>query len=458
MSFFEGFWYNICVLKRKKRESNMKAVNYISILILLVLGSCSSGLYKGMEYDDLYYLPSDKQVTSVQTPVSKPVAEGNLQAAEYYDNIYAADTLVSDEYSNAVEYNNAQSGNNGGSVNNYYFDDYSYTGRLRRFYGNYFYPYWRDPFYSSYSYYDPFSYDPYYDFGYYGGYYGGFYSPWNYGFYSSYYNPFYSYYSPYYSNWGYYSWPYYGGGWGYSNALYNRDYNNSIAYGRRERQSVYSTKWNDRMQPSASSRREGYISKGITTDGSRRTSSGSSKSVTSDPRKPVSTTVNNRQALNAADRKMDQSAAKGTTTTRSTNVTKPEYGTVNRTYTPSYNNPRMSTRPSYNNSRVNTESSGSNYYRSNVRTSPSVSAGETRSVPSYNSSNSYSAPSRRSSGGGSYSSGSNGSYSSRSSSSYGGSSGGGSRGSYSSGGSSSGSSSSSSSSSSSHSSSSGGRR
>jgi len=40
----------------------MKAVNYISILLLLVLGSCSSGLYSGFEYDDLYYLPSDKPV------------------------------------------------------------------------------------------------------------------------------------------------------------------------------------------------------------------------------------------------------------------------------------------------------------------------------------------------------------------------------------------------------------
>ena len=439
----------------------MKAINYIAISLLLVLGSCSSGLYTGLEYDDLYYLPSDRTVTNVQPPVSRQITEGDLIAEEYYDNIYAADTLVSDEYSDAIDYNSVLSENSKGTINNYYLDDYSYSGRLRRFYGNYFNPYWRDPYYFNWgwpsmsfgygypSYYDPFWYNPVYDYGYYGGYY----SPWYYGSYGGYYSPFYSYsYWPYYSNWGY-----------YSNVRY-KDYNSSVAYGRRDRQSVYSTRWNDRVQPSASSRRDGYISKGITTDGVRRSPSTSSTNVTSDPRKTVSTVVNNRQALNAADRKIDATAAKGvnsadskSVTTRSATVSKPEYNTVNRTYTPSYSNPRMSTRPSYNNSRVNSESSGSNSYRNTpVRTSPSVSAGQTRSVPSYNSSSSYSAPSRRSSSSGSYS-GSYGSSSSRSSYSSG-SSGGGSRSSYSSGSSSSGGSSSSSSSSSSHSSSSGGRR
>ncbi|OFY60115.1 MAG: hypothetical protein A2V50_07230 [Bacteroidetes bacterium RBG_19FT_COMBO_42_10] len=431
----------------------MKAVNYISILILLVLGSCSSGLYTGFEYDDLYYMPSDRPVTRIQSPVSRQIAEGDLKADEYYDNIFAADTLVSDEYSNAVDYDNAAvlDGKSGGTVNNYYYDDYSYSGRLRRFYGNYFNPYWRDPFYYSwgmpsmsfgYGYpyysYDPFGYDPFY----YGYGYNSFYYPRSYGFYGSFYSPFYSsYYWPYYNNRGY-----------YSNIHYTRDYNNSIAYGRRERQSVYSTRWNSSVQPSASSRRDSYLSKGTPADGIRRSPSGSTSSVTTDTRKAVSTNVNNQQALNAADRKVDESASKSTTT-RSTTVSKPEYNTVNRTYTPSYSNPRMSTRPSYNNSRVNSESSGSNSYRSTVRTSPSVSAGQTRSVPSYNNSGSYSSPSRRSSSGSS-SSGSSGSSSSRSSYSSG-SSGGGSRSSYSSGSSSSGSSSSSSSSGSSRSSSSG---
>jgi len=82
----------------------MKVSNYISVLALLVLGSCSSSLYTGVEYDDLYYLPSDRPVTVVRTPVNKQIAEGTLKSEEYYDNIYAADTLVSDEYSDAVDY------------------------------------------------------------------------------------------------------------------------------------------------------------------------------------------------------------------------------------------------------------------------------------------------------------------------------------------------------------------
>jgi hypothetical protein len=38
----------------------MKALNYISILALLALMSCTSSLYTGVEYDDLYYLPSEE--------------------------------------------------------------------------------------------------------------------------------------------------------------------------------------------------------------------------------------------------------------------------------------------------------------------------------------------------------------------------------------------------------------
>ena len=59
----------------------MKALYYISGLVLLTLGSCSSGLYVGTEYDDLYFQSSDQPVTQVRTRVSQPVAEGNLQSA-----------------------------------------------------------------------------------------------------------------------------------------------------------------------------------------------------------------------------------------------------------------------------------------------------------------------------------------------------------------------------------------
>src|SRR5512137_1932992 len=121
----------------------MKALYYIIGLALLTLASCSSGLYVGTEYDDLYYQSADQPVTRVQTRVSQPVAEGNLQSGAYYDNIYDNDTLVSKEYTDAVDYNDAL-----GYSDNYYnyYDNYSYAGRLNRFYGNYFSPYWRDPF------------------------------------------------------------------------------------------------------------------------------------------------------------------------------------------------------------------------------------------------------------------------------------------------------------------------
>ena len=149
----------------------MKALYYIFGLALLTLASCSSGLYVGTEYDDLYYQDTDQPVTVVRTRVSQPVAEGNLQSGAYYDNIYASDTLVSKEYTDAVDYNDA-----GGYSDNYYnyYDNYSYAGRLNRFYGNYFSPYWRDPFYSSW--YPSFGFNNYY---------GGF--PYSYG----YYDPFY---------------------------------------------------------------------------------------------------------------------------------------------------------------------------------------------------------------------------------------------------------------------------
>ncbi|HPM18005.1 MAG TPA: hypothetical protein PK288_03445, partial [Bacteroidales bacterium] len=184
----------------------MKAFHCISGVVLLTLASCSSGLYVGTEYDDLYFQSADKPVVRIHSATNQAIVERDLRSDNYYDNIYAADTLVSGEFSNAANYDNAVINNN------YYFNDYSYSGRLNRFYGNYFYPYWRDPFYLmpsfGYSYYglpyySPYYYDPfYYDPFYYG--YGGFYSSFYFG-YGGLYNRFYY---PYY--YGYYS-PFWGG-------------------------------------------------------------------------------------------------------------------------------------------------------------------------------------------------------------------------------------------------------
>ncbi|MZP65714.1 MAG: hypothetical protein GT597_06170, partial [Bacteroidales bacterium] len=85
----------------------MKASNYILGLALLTLASCSSGLYVGTEYDDLYYVSSDQPVTKARISDRNQISEGNLRSESYYDNIYAADTLVSDEYSDAVDYADA---------------------------------------------------------------------------------------------------------------------------------------------------------------------------------------------------------------------------------------------------------------------------------------------------------------------------------------------------------------
>ena len=220
-----------------KKTNKMKALYYISGFVLLTLASCSSGLYTGTEYDDLYYQSSDVPVTRVSTEVARQVPEGNLRSDAYYDNIYASDTLVSEQYSDAVDSDDARAYGNYYNYN-YNFYDNSYAGRLNRFYGNYFYPYWRDPFY--YSWYPSFSFNYYY-----GGFPYSYYDPFYYDFYSPfYYSPYY--YRPYYYGFGgiynnyfyggifnrYYGYyPYYG---------YHNDYgyNDGATYGRRERPST----------------------------------------------------------------------------------------------------------------------------------------------------------------------------------------------------------------------------
>ena len=82
----------------------MKTLSQILILAVLTLSSCTSALYTGAEYDDLYYRPSDQPVVNNKSSVNEQIAEGTKKGNDYYDNIYAADTLVSDQYSDAVDY------------------------------------------------------------------------------------------------------------------------------------------------------------------------------------------------------------------------------------------------------------------------------------------------------------------------------------------------------------------
>jgi hypothetical protein len=479
----------------------MKTISQLLILALLFLGSCTSALYTGAEYDDLYYLPSDRPVVSNKSAVNEQIAEGTLKGKDYYDNVYAADTLVSDEYSAAVDYDSQVDNSNYYSDRGYdYYDEFPYSSRLRMFYGNYFDPYWRDPYYYGFGYSGfPYygygsSWNPYYGYGgMYGDYYGG-------GYYSGLYGGYYGGY-----NSGYYG--YYGGyrggsslfstyPFGYSGVYLKNGGDNSINYARRDRPSTYSSKLDGNTSPSGS-RRDSYLQTGNTRTGARTTGT---QSVASDQRRTSSSGLNSQQSVNQVNRRSTQdqtnirSNASGT---RNAANTRPEYNSASRSYTPSYNNPRMSTRPSYNNSRVNEgvnsnvgrnsavnngrvynnnpgtvrtpSNQGSNQnsynnartnsYSGSQRRSDAPSSGYSAPATQYRSnssrsSESYSVPSRSGVERSSYSSGSS-SGNSRSSSSYssGSSS---SRGSYSSGSSSSGSSSSGSSSGSSGSSSSGG--
>jgi hypothetical protein len=236
----------------------MKAYYYVSIIAVLILGSCNSALYttRNAEYDDLYYTPSDQPVADTRVPSRNATKEDVLKSDKYYNNIYAADTLVSDEYSNAVDINNIRSSSDGTYD---YYDDMSYANHLRRFYGNYFDPYWRDPFY--YGMYSPFRYSfglgfgsPFYGYGYSPfGYYDPFYSDFYYG---GFYSPYSSFYSPFGYGFGYgYGYGPYGYGYGYP--YFHYDANNAVAYGRRERQSNSSTRWNSQA---GTGRRDAYIS------------------------------------------------------------------------------------------------------------------------------------------------------------------------------------------------------
>jgi len=422
----------------------MKVLTYISGIFLLILGSCTSTRYSASEYDDLYYSSSDKPAAIAQPSGNQQIAEQNLSVNDYYDNMYAVDTLVSDQFNDAAQIDDQIIINNYGGGYDYY--DNSYSGRLNMFYGNYFNPYWQDPFYFSMGYGYPYSgwgygfgfgypyfglgfnYGfPYYGYGYgfgYGGYYGGYYP--------SYFG---GYYPPYYYG-GYYR------GHGYDDSYIN--------YGRRERASTMSSRSGNSMSAGGGySRRDASLtSRASSSGGGSRSYSGTPAASTNTRRTDPSTGTAgvSKSAVSGRSSSGSQEAVKGTNartgngSQQGSSGARPEYKNSNRTYTPSYNNPRMSTRPSYNNSRTLGSEPGSRVNNSIERSSstiksvPSTSGGQR--LPAYRSgstgsgSGTYSVPARRSSDGGGSSS--SGSYS-RSSSGSSGYSGSGGRSSYSSG-------------------------
>lgn len=431
----------------------MRALANISVLFLLILGSCSSTQYSGSEYDDLYYSSSDKPASKSQPSVNDKVAEQNLSVNDYYDNMYAVDTLVSDQFNEAVRYDDQIIiNNNYGGGYDYYNN--SYSGRLNMFYGNYFNPYWQDPFYFNAGYGYPYSgfglgfgY-PYFRFGF------------NYGF------PYYPFYNTWYGYGSYY--PYYYGGYnpyyyccGYNTGYIYDDY--YVDYGRRERASTMSSRTGNSSISAGGgySRRDASLTSRAGSSGESRTYAGTESVSTSSRRTDPSTGTGVSKSA-VPGRTSSQEAAKGASARSNSSLqegssgTRPEYKNSNRTYTPSYNNPRMSTRPSYNNSRSSvsepdsrmnnasysrTPSGSSSVQNSNntIKSVPSTGGGQ-RS-PAYRPGNpgQYSVPVRRSSDGvgntssGSYSRSSSGYSSPSRSSGSSVSSGSGSRSSYSSG-------------------------
>jgi len=375
----------------------MRALTYISGFLLLIAGSCTSTQYASNEYDDLYYSPSDKAVVRVQPYADERIAEQSLSVNDYYDNIYAVDTLVSEQFNDAVQYTDQIIINNYGGGYDYY--DYSYSGRINRFYGNYFNPYWRDPFYFSYGYGYPYSgmsfgfgfgY-PYFSYGF------------NYGY------PFYPYYNPWYGYGGYHG-GYYGGYYSpYYYGGYYSDYgHNNVSYGRRERSSTMSSRANSGLSGgSAYSRRDASATTRAVSSGGARTYDGTKAASSTDVRRSASGTGTGVSRTESSGRTSTQQAIKGesvrtnTSVQQGSSVTRPEYNNSGRTYTPSYNNPRMSTRPSYNNSRTPVSEYGNRVNSgSSVKSVPSTSGGQKQ--PAYRSgstgsgSGTYSVPARRS--------------------------------------------------------------
>lgn len=413
----------------------MRALAYISAAFIFLLGSCSLTQYAGGEYDDLYYSSSDNQPVRKQNTRGE-IVEQNLRADDYYDNKYAVDTLVSDQFNDAYQNSDQVIINNYSSGNGYDYYD-SYSGRLNMFYGNYFDPYWRDPYYSGFSYgygypYSSFSFGfgyPYFGMGFNRGWGNPYYSPFYPSYYGGYYSPYYSsyygdYYSPYYMG-GYYP------GYGYEN--------NSVSYGRRERSSTMSSRSNaysgggggvanSRRDASSATLRssgsEGRVSSYTGNEAASSSVRRTDPSVSSGVSKTTSSGRNVTQDVKGATSRSSVSAGNGSVNSR------PEYKSTDRTYLPSYNNPRMSTRPSYNNSRTpgvnSNQNSGSNY-----RSTPSDNGTQRSAISRPGSGGQYSVPTRRSAeSGGNVSSGS---YNRSSSSGYSGASRSGSGSSYSGG-------------------------
>ena len=297
----------------------MKALSHIAVLMALILNSCAPAVYTGAEYDDLYYSPSDKPQVKQSAVVNDQVAEKELKANTYYDNVYAADTLVTDKYSVPSDYDDqivVNNSNAGGSGYDYYDD--SYSNRINMFYGNYFNPYWQDPYYFS----AGFNYGyPYVGFGMNFGY--GFGIGFGFGYGYPYYGyggyPYYGYgypYDPYYGYGGYYGccYPYYGGAYYHSDDYYP-------SYGRRERPSSLSSNYNDNLGTGGSGRRNSDGTAGGYSAAGRRTSS-TNQLATTDARRSASGITSGSAVKSGQDAVKGESASVRSASSSSENSNK----------------------------------------------------------------------------------------------------------------------------------------
>lgn len=451
----------------------MKRCFYIIPAVLVIASACSSLRFTGANNDDLYYRPSENTVA-----VTTTIAQGRIDGQAYYDNIYAGDTLIADEYVPVDEYSAYAAADEQTIVNNYYG---SVADRIYLFSDDYFYPYWRDPFYYSpfsmrlglgYGYWGPYTslyswgYDPYYYDYYYPYYYP--YSHLGYYPYYSWYSPYsyYNYYGGYYSYYGYSPW-YFGYGYPYLQ-YYEGGYVQTVArrggYSSMSRGSYSNTDtrtksgyapsgdFNSRRVTSGTTLADGT---GNTPTGSRRTTAietlanrnAAATGTTTAARRTQNGTVSNATqgtatvsrpeyarresgSTNVQNQTRTQSPVRSETATQTRTqqqtpvrtqtqtVNRPQYQPAERSYTPSYNNPRVSSRPTYNTTRintgVNTQSSGTVINRATAPRSSSTTPAYTTTPSRSSSPVQYAAPSRSSSGS-SYSTGSRSSGSSYSS-------------------------------------------
>ena len=339
----------------------MKTYLYILLLTIFILSSCSSSIYMSGEYDDLYYTPSASQVYVQEYSANQDA----YQSIAEIENQYDLDTLIGDEYFDPSIYDDdlAYYDTDRNSAFDYYSGG-SYSRNLSRFYGNYFDPYWRYPYYG-------FGYNNFsYGFGY------PYYSPYNYyggyGGYNDFYDPFYSYYSyPYYrysSYWGGYS-PYGYSSYYYSPYIYSRASDNTEIQRRRS----YSTLSNNYSRnpgskaanlPTYGSRRNAEVLSS-TNSATRRTATGST--LSNNTATGSRATTNHKALTSVQNQNVRRSDPTTTSTTRTSD--KPVYNSANRIYTPTYTNPRMSTRPTYNTTTTKRNTSTGGTTRSTIKNS-----------------------------------------------------------------------------------------